>query len=54
MKVSGSLREKNGIYQMTVRVPDINGVLKQKSKSTKIKVKGANQRETRSNKIKAD
>lgn len=54
MKVTGSLQEKNGIYQMTVRVPDINGVLKQKSKSTKIKVKGANQRETRANKIKAD
>lgn len=54
MKVTGSLREKNGIYQMTVRVPDINGVLKQKSKSTKIKVKGANHRETRANKIKAD
>lgn len=54
MKVTGSLQEKNGIYHMTIRVPDINGVLKQKSKSTKIKVKGANQRETRANKIKAD
>lgn len=54
MKVTGSLREKNGIYQMVVRVPDINGVLKQKSKSTKIKTRGANQRETRSNKLKAD
>ena len=54
MKVTGSLQEKNGIYHMTIRVPDINGVLKQKSKSTKIKTKGANQRETRANKIKAD
>ena len=54
MKVTGSLQEKNGIYQMTVRVPDINGNLKQKSKSTKIKVKGKNQRETRSNKQKAE
>ena len=32
MKVTGSLQEKNGIYQMIVRVPDINGNLKQKSK----------------------
>ena len=54
MKVTGSLQEKNGIYQMVVRVPDINGNLKQKSKSTKIKVQGKNQRETRSNKLKAD
>ena len=54
MKVTGSLQEKNGIYQMTVRVPDINGNMKQKSKSTKIKVKGNNQRETRSNKQKAE
>ena len=28
MKVTGSLQEKNGIYQMIVRVPDINGNLK--------------------------
>ena len=49
MKVTGSLQIKNGIYQMTVRVPDINGNLKQKSKST-----GNNKRETRSNKLKAD
>ena len=54
MKVTGSLQIKNGIYQMTVRVPDINGNLKQKSKSTRIKAKGKNQRETRSNKLKAD
>mgnify|MGYP002860245253 CR=1 FL=1 len=54
MKVTGSLQEKNGIYQMTVRVPDINGNMKQKSKSTRIKVKGNNQRETRSNKQKAE
>ncbi len=54
MKVTGSLREKNGIYHMVVRVPDINGISKQKSKSTNIKTKGANQRETRANKNKAD
>lgn len=54
MKVTGSLQVKNGIYQMTVRVPDINGNLKQKSKSTRIKAQGKNQRETRSNKLKAD
>ncbi len=28
MKVTGSLQEKNGIYQMIVRVPDINGNFK--------------------------
>ena len=39
---------------MVVRVPDINGISKQKSKFTNIKTKGANQRETRANKIKAD
>ena len=54
MKVTGSLQIKNGIYQMTVRVPDINGNLKQKSKSTRIKAQGNNKRETRSNKLKAD
>ena len=54
MKVTGSLQEKNGIYQMIVRVPDINGNLKQKSKSTRIKVKGKNKRETTANKHKAD
>lgn len=54
MKVTGSLQEKNGIYQMIVRVPDIHGITKQKSKSTRIKVKGKNQRESRSNKLKAD
>lgn len=54
MKVTGSLQVKNGIYQMTVRVPDIYGNMKQKSKSTKIKVQGKTQRETRSNKLKAD
>ena len=54
MKVTGCLREKNGIYHMVVRVPDINGISKQKSKFTNIKTKGANQRETRANKIKAD
>ena len=54
MKVTGSLQEKNGIYQMIVRVPDINGNLKQKSKSTRIKVKGKNKREMTANKHKAD
>ena len=54
MKVTGSLYEKNGIYQMIVRVPDSNGMYKQKSKSTKIKVKARNQRESRSNQLKAE
>ncbi len=54
MNVTGSLQEKNGIYQMVVRVPDINGNQKQKSKTTEIRVKGKNQRETRSNKQKAE
>ena len=54
MKVTGSLRVKNGIYQMAVRIPDINGNIKQKSKSTGIKATGKGQRETHSNKLKAD
>ena len=54
MKVTGSLQVKNGIYQMVVRVPDINGNLRQKSKSTKIKSNAKNQREARSNKLKAE
>ena len=35
---------------MIVRVPDINGNLKQKSKSTRIKIQGKNKRETTANK----
>ena len=54
MKVTGSLQEKNGIYQMVVRVPDRSGTCKQKFKSTRIKVKGKNQRESRSNRLKAE
>ena len=54
MKVTGSLQEKNGVYQMVVRVPDVFGTFRQKSKTTKIKVKGRNQRESIMNKHQAD
>lgn len=54
MKVTGSLQEKNGIYQMVVRVPDINGSLIQKSKSTKIRSDAKSKREAKANKIKAE
>lgn len=54
MKVTGSLHEKNGVYQMIVRIPDINGNIRQKWKSTKIQVAGKTQRESRSNKQKAE
>lgn len=53
-KVTGSLQERFGTYQMLVRIPDIYGKYKQKSKSTGIKVEGKNQRETRSNRLAAD
>ena len=54
MRVTGSLQEKNGVYQMVVRVPDLYGANKQKSKSTKVKVKGKNHRESTANKHKAE
>lgn len=45
---------RNGIYQMMVRVPDNNGNYIQKSKSTKIRTTGKNQRDSRQNKIQAE
>lgn len=54
MKVTGSLQNRNGIYTMMVRVPDLNGILKQKMKSTGIRVEAKTQREARQNKIQAD
>lgn len=54
MRVTGSLQNRNGIYTMMVRVPDLNGNPKQKLKSTGIRIQGKTQRETRQNKIQAD
>lgn len=54
MKVTGSLQIRNGIYRMMVRVPDINGNIQQKAKSTGIKAKGKTLRESRQNKLQAD
>lgn len=54
MNVTGSLQNRKGIYYMMVRVPDENGVYKQKSKSTKIKVEGVNKRETKQNRSQAE
>lgn len=54
MKVTGSLQIRSGTYYMMVRVPDVNGIQKQKLKTTGIKVTGKNQRESRQNKLQAD
>ena len=53
-RVTGSLQERNGIYQMIVRIPDVFGIYKQKSKSTKIRVNGKNARETHTNRLMAE
>ena len=53
-RVTGSLQERNGIYQMIVRIPDVFGIYKQKSKSTKIRVNGKNARETHTNRQMAE
>ena len=49
MNITGSLQNRNGIWYMMVRVPDENNTVKQKSKTTKIKVEGKNKRETSQN-----
>ena len=54
MKVTGSLQEKRGIYQMMLRVEESPGRMKQRMKSTGIRAQGKNQRETRANKLAAD
>lgn len=54
MKVTGSLQNRNGIYTMFVRVPDINGIPRQKTKSTGIQVAGKTQRETKQNQQQAN
>ena len=54
MKVTGSLQNRNGTYYMMVRVPDHNGIQRQKLKTTGIKVAGKNQRESRQHKLQAD
>lgn len=54
MKVTGSLRDKRGIYQMVVRTQFDDSPPVQRSRSTQIKVVGRNQKETRSNKLSAE
>lgn len=54
MKVTGSLQNRNGTYYMMVRVPDENGIIKQKAKTTGIRVEGRNKRETQQNKHQAE
>lgn len=54
MKVTGSLQEKRGIYQMMARVTDEAGNVHQKQKSTKIRSEGRNSRETRANRLAAE
>ena len=54
MKVTGSLRDKRGIWQMVVRVQTDDSPPIQKSKSTQIRVAGKNQKESRSNQLSAE
>ena len=53
MHITGSLRDKRGIYQMVVRIPTDDGGWIQKSKSTQIRVTGKTDRETRKNLLNA-
>ena len=54
MNITGSLQNRNGTYYMMVRIPMEDGSLVQKSKTTKIKVVGKNQREARHNQLEAE
>ena len=54
MNITGSLQNRNGIYYMMVRIPMDDGTYTQKAKTTKIKVAGKNQRESRRNKMEAE
>ena len=54
MNITGSLQNRNGTFNMMVRIPMDDGTYTQKAKTTKIKVAGKNQRETRHNKIEAE
>ena len=54
MRVTGSLRDKHGIYQMVVRVQSDDESPIQKSRSTQIRTAGKNQKETRANKLSAE
>lgn len=54
MNITGSLQNRNGTFNMMVRIPMEDGTYTQKAKTTKIKVAGKNQRETRHNKIEAE
>lgn len=54
MKVTGSLQIRNGIYYSYIRVRDQYGKSHQKAKSTGIRVKGKNNKETIANARKAN
>jgi len=54
MNITGSLQIRNGTYYMMLRVPRGDGTYMQKAKTTKIKVQGKNERETRRNKLEAE
>lgn len=54
LNITGSIYVKNDIYQMMVRIPDDDGRYHQKSKTTKIPIKGKSQRETDANKKRAN
>lgn len=53
MSITGSLQIRNTTYYMMVRIPKEDGTYLQKSKTTKIKAQGKNQRETKHNKLEA-
>ena len=54
MKVTGSIQQRYGIYQMMVRIINENGKPTQKIKSTKITIEGKNKRESDANKKRAE
>lgn len=54
MNITGSLQNRNGTYYMMVRIPKEDGGCTQKAKTTKIKIEGKNQRESRHNQLAAE
>ena len=54
MKVTGSLTDRRGIFQMVVRVYSEDGAATQRAKSTQIRVTGKNQKQTHSNRLAAE
>ena len=49
--MSGSLQVRNGIYYLVKRIPDENGIMKQKWVSLNLPQKGTTKREVENRKI---